>query len=86
MSKFGVIGAMVFSLALAVAIPASAAELRGGSGIDTVYLGSGSSRLAQPSAGPAFSSAIAHCRQRWAYYDSTSGKYMGDDGQWRSCP
>jgi hypothetical protein len=83
MSKFGVIGAMVFSLALAVAIPASAAELRGGSGIDTVYLGSGSSRLAQ--AGPAFSSAIAHCRQRWAYYDSTSGKYMGDDGQWRPC-
>jgi|SRR5580700_586837 hypothetical protein len=25
------------------------------------------------------------CRQRWAYYDPASGKYMGDDGRWRPC-
>jgi hypothetical protein len=29
--------------------------------------------------------AAAHCTQRWAYYDRASGKYMGDDGQWRPC-
>jgi hypothetical protein len=29
--------------------------------------------------------AAAHCAQRWAYYDRASGKYMGDDGQWRPC-
>jgi hypothetical protein len=31
------------------------------------------------------SEAAAHCAQRWAYYDRASGKYMGDDGQWRPC-
>ena len=86
MSKFGIIGAMALSLALAVATPASATALRGGFGVDTMYVGSGGSRIAQANANPAVSSATAHCRQRWAYYDSTSGKYMGDDGQWRSCP
>ena len=85
MSKFGILGAVALSLGLAVAAPASAAELRGGASVDTMYVGSGGVRIAQPSAGPAVSSAIAHCQQRWAYYDSTSGKYMGDDGQWRPC-
>jgi hypothetical protein len=27
----------------------------------------------------------SYCRQRWAYYDPASGKYMGDDGEWRPC-
>jgi hypothetical protein len=26
-----------------------------------------------------------HCAQRWAYYNPASGKYMGDDGEWRPC-
>jgi hypothetical protein len=85
MSKLGIVGAMALSLALAVATPASAMGLHGGFGVDTMYVGSGGSRIARASAGPAVSSATAHCRQRWAYYDSTSGKYMGDDGQWRPC-
>jgi hypothetical protein len=28
----------------------------------------------------------SYCRQRWAYYDPASGKYMDDDGEWRPCP
>ena len=28
----------------------------------------------------------SYCAQRWAYYDAASGKYMGDDGEWRACP
>jgi hypothetical protein len=85
MSKFGIVGATALSLALAVATPASATGFRSGLGVDTMYVGSGGSRIAQASSGPAVSSATAHCRQRWAYYDATSGKYMGDDGLWRPC-
>jgi hypothetical protein len=44
-------------------------------------------RGAQASVGSAVSSTDAsYCAQRWAYYDRASGKYMGDDGQWRPCP
>ena len=32
-----------------------------------------------------WSTDASHCAQRWAYYDPASGKYMGDDGQWRPC-
>jgi hypothetical protein len=28
----------------------------------------------------------SYCARRWAYYDAASGKYMGDDGEWRPCP
>jgi hypothetical protein len=43
-------------------------------------------RLAQASVGSVVSSTDAsYCAQRWAYYDRASGKYMGDDGQWRPC-
>ena len=67
------IGATALSLALAVATPAFAVGLRGVGG-------------AQASIGSVVSSADAsYCRQRWAYYDSASGKYMGDDGLWRPC-
>ena len=43
-------------------------------------------RGAQASVGSVVSSTDASfCAQRWAYYDPASGKYMGDDGQWRPC-
>ena len=44
-------------------------------------------RGVQASVGSVVSSTDASfCAQRWAYYDPASGKYMGDDGQWRPCP
>jgi BA14K-like protein len=85
MSKFGIVGAAALSLALAVATPAFAAGLNGdrGGGLMDV----GGFRGAQTSIGSVAPStaAAAHCAQRWAYYDRASGKYMGDDGQWRPC-
>jgi hypothetical protein len=42
-------------------------------------------RGAQASVGSVVSSTDASCAQRWTYYDRASGKYMGDDGQWRPC-
>jgi hypothetical protein len=81
MSKLGIIGAAALSLALAVATPAFAVGLRGGG---AMHVGSGGFRDAQ---GSAVSRADAsYCAQRWAYYDPASGKYMGDDGEWRPCP
>jgi len=80
MSKLGIVGAMALSLALAVATPAFA----GGS---AMHAGSGGFRGVQASVGSVVPSADAsYCAQRWAYYDPASGKYMGDDGEWRSCP
>src|SRR5258708_3331786 len=44
-------------------------------------------RGVQASVGPGVLGIYAsYCAQRWAYYDPVSGKYMGDDGQWRPCP
>jgi hypothetical protein len=84
MSKLDIVGATALSLALAVATPALAVGLRGG---DAMHVGRGGFRGAQASFGPAVSSADAsYCAQRWAYYDRASGKYMGDDGEWRRCP
>jgi hypothetical protein len=81
MSKLGIIGATALSLALAVATPAFAVGLRGGG---AMHVGIGGFRDAQ---GSAVSRADAsYCAQRWAYYDRASGKYMGDDGEWRPCP
>ena len=73
------------SLALAVATPAFAAELHGVHGGELMDVGG--FRKAQTSIGSFVPSnaAAAHCAQRWAYYDRASGKYMGDDGQWRPC-
>ena len=82
MSKLGILKLAALSLALAAATPAFAAGFRGGA----MYVGSGGSRVAQTSAGSVVSSADAACRQRWAYYDSTSGEYMDDTGLWRPCP
>jgi pyridoxal biosynthesis lyase PdxS len=81
MSKLGIVRKMALSLALAVATPAFAAGLRDVQGGGAMDVGSGGFRDAQPSA----VSRAAYCAQRWAYYDSASGKYMGDDGEWRSC-
>ena len=62
------------------------------SGIPSVHGGETLVRMrvkggwAQASAGSVVSSIDAsYCAQRWAYYDAASGKYMGDDGQWRPC-
>jgi hypothetical protein len=85
MSKLGIVGATALSLALAVATPAFAVGLRGVGG--AMHVGSGGFRGAQASVGSVVSSADAsYCAQRWAYYDAASGKYMGDDGEWRPCP
>jgi hypothetical protein len=81
MSKLCITAATALSLALAVATPAFAGP--GGVGM---YLGNGGLRGAQASIDSVASSArISHCRQRWAYYDQASGKYMDDGGQWHPC-
>jgi hypothetical protein len=82
MSKLGIVGATALSLTLVVATPAFAVGLRGGGLMDV-----GGFRGAQTSIGSFVPSeaAAAHCAQRWAYYDRASGKYMGDDGEWRPC-
>jgi hypothetical protein len=84
MSKLRIVGATALSLALAVATPAFAMGVRGGG---VMPVGSGGISGAQASISSAVSSADAsYCAQRWAYYDAASGKYMGDDGEWRPCP
>ena len=83
MSKFGIIGAAALSLALAVGTPAFAA----GFGSGAMHVGGG-----ELGGTPAIIGSVvpdradaSHCVQRWAYYDRASGKYMGDDGEWRPC-
>ena len=86
MSKFGIVGATALSLALAVATPAFAVGLRGVGGDGAMHVDNGGFG-AQASIGSVVSSADAsYCRQRRTYYDPASGKYMGDDGEWRHCP
>jgi hypothetical protein len=80
MSKLGIVGATALSLALAVATPAFAAGLRGGG---VMHVGSGGFRGAQ--ARVVSKTDASYCARRWAYYDAASGKYMGDDGEWRPC-
>jgi BA14K-like protein len=85
MSKLGIIvGATALSPAFAVATPSFAVGLRG----DGAMVGSGGFRGAQASVGSVVSDVTdaSYCRQRWPYYDPASGKYMGDDGEWRPCP
>jgi hypothetical protein len=85
MSKLGIVGAAALSLALAVATPAFAVELHGVRGGDLMDVSGFGGAQATTSSFVPSGSAAAHCAQRWAYYDRTSGKYMGDDGQWRPC-
>ena len=84
MSKLGIVRAAALSVVLAAATPAFAAGPRVGG---AMYIGSGGLHAPQASVGSVVSSADAsYCAQRWAYYDRASGKYMGDDGEWRPCP
>ena len=87
MSKLVIVGAAALSLASAVATPAFAVGLRGVSGGGAMHVGSSGFRGAQASVRSVVSSGAdaSYCAQRWAYYDRASGKYMGDDGQWRPC-
>jgi len=85
MSKLGIVRAAALSLALAAATPAFAVELHGVRGGDLMDVGGfGGAQASNGSFVPS-EAAAAHCAQRWAYYDRASGKYMGDDGQWRPC-
>ena len=77
MLKLGIVGAAALSLASVVATPALAVELHGVRGGDLMDASTASFVPSE--------AAAAHCAQRWAYYDRASGKYMGDDGQWRPC-
>jgi hypothetical protein len=85
MSKLGIVGAAALSLALAVATPAFAVELHGVRGSDLMDVGGFGGAQARTGSFVPSEAAAAHCAQRWAYYDRASGKYMGDDGQWRPC-
>ena len=85
MSKLGIVGAAALSLALAVATPAFAVELHGVRGGDLMDVGGFGGAQASTGSFVPSEAAAAHCAQRWAYYDRASGKYMGDDGQWRPC-
>jgi hypothetical protein len=85
MSKLGIVGAMALSLALATATPAFAMGPRAGG---AMRAGSDWLHAPQASVSPVLSSGAdaSYCTQRWAYYDSASGRAMGDDGEWRPCP
>ena len=88
MSKLGIVGATALSLALAVTTPALAVGLYGGVSGGAVHVANNGLRSARASIGAVGSSGAgaSYCRQRWAYYDPASGKYMGDAGNWRPCP
>jgi hypothetical protein len=77
MSKLGILKVTVLSLALAAATPAFAAG-PGGGAIRGVQAG--------VSSGVPSATDASYCARRWAYYDPAAGKYMGDDGEWRTCP
>jgi BA14K-like protein len=85
MSKLGIVGAAALSLALAVATPAFAVELHGVRGGEVMDVGGFGGAHASIGSFVPSETAAAHCAQRWAYFDRASGKYMGDDGQWRPC-
>jgi hypothetical protein len=85
MSRLGIVGAAALSLALAVATPAFAVELHGARSGDLMDVGGFGGAQASTGSFVPSAAAAAHCAQRWAYFDRASGKYMGDDGQWRPC-
>ena len=79
MSKLGFLKVTALSLALAAATPAFAAGFRDGGAMSPGFSGF---RGAQSST----VSDTSYCTQRWSYHEAASGKYMGDDGLWRTCP
>jgi BA14K-like protein len=85
--KFAIMGAVALSFAFAVATPAFAARFHDGGAGGAMRLGDVELNDAQTSVGaPGSPSADAYCRQRWPYYDPTTGKYLNDDGEWHVCP
>jgi hypothetical protein len=78
MSILVIVGVTALSLALAVATPAFAVGLRGVGGGRAMHVHNRGFRGAQGDP--------SYCPERWSrYYDPASGKYMGDDGEWRAC-
>ena len=90
MLRLSIVGATALSLALAVGTPTFAVGLRGvhGHGGGAMHVGGsgglGGAQAKRRLRGIEEASAL-YCARRWAYYDPMSGKYMGDDGEWRPC-
>ena len=88
MLRLRIVGATALSLALVVGTPTFAVGLRGvhGHGGGAKHVGSGRLGGAQAKSRllPGIEDA-SYCTQRWTYYNPVSGKYMGDDGEWRPC-
>jgi BA14K-like protein len=86
MSRLSIVGATALLLALAVGTPTFAVELRGvnGHGGGAMHVGSGGAQAKRRLRGIDEASA-RYCAERYAYYNPVSGKYMGDDGEWRPC-
>jgi hypothetical protein len=89
MLRLSVAGATALSLALAVGTPTFADVHRGvhRHGGGAMHAGSGGLGGAQAKRQPPGieDASALYCTQRWTYYDPASGKYMGDDGEWRPC-
>jgi BA14K-like protein len=87
MLRLSIVGATALSLALAAGTPTFAVGLRGvhGHGGGAMHVGSGGLGGAQAKRRLRGIEDASYCTQRWAYYDPASGKYMGDDGEWRPC-
>jgi hypothetical protein len=86
MSKLGIVGATALSLAIAVATPAFAVGLRNVGGAMHVRSGGLGGAQAKRWHRSIEKASALYCPQRWGrYYDPASGKYMGDDGEWRPC-
>jgi hypothetical protein len=88
MSRLSIVGATALSLVLAVGTPTFAAEPHGVHGGGAMHVRSGGLGGAQAKRwhrGIEKASAL-YCAQSWGrYYNPASGKYMGDDGEWRPC-
>jgi hypothetical protein len=81
MSKLGFLKITALSLALAAATPAFAAGFRDGGA-----MGPGVGGFRGARANTVLDADTSYCTQRWSYHEAASGKYMGDDGLWRTCP
>ena len=89
MMKLQTLAAMAVGVVTATlgGVEAHAQTLQDGLTVLVAHSWGGKGRGAQASIGSVVASTGAsYCAQRWAYYDPASGKYMGDDGEWRPCP
>ena len=85
MSRLSIVGATALSLVLAVGTPTFAAEPHGVHGGGAMHVRSGGLGGAQAKRLLPGIEDASYCTQRWTYHNPVSGKYMGDDGQWRPC-